>query len=190
MRTIAEAIERLKLGNKRFVNDTLKNSKKDSDRRSAIIKGQDPFAIILGCADSRVVPEHIFDSGLGELFVVGVAGNIANTSSIASIEYAVAHLGTPLIVVLGHQNCGAVTAAVKGGDNGYNLNHLLAHITPAIYACSADADINDIAKKNAELTVKDLNDRSAIISKAVASGKLQIIAAYYQLETGLVEFLD
>lgn len=189
MRTISEAIERLKLGNERFINDNLKNSKKDTDRRSDIIDGQNPFAIILGCADSRVVPEHIFDTGLGELFVVGVAGNIANTSSIASIEYAVAHLETPVIIVLGHQNCGAVTAALKGGDNGDNLNHLLAHITPAINACSANAEVNDVAKKNVELTVNNLKDRSSIIAGAVNSGKLKIVPAYYQLDSGLVEFL-
>jgi len=94
-----------------------------------------------------VVPELAFDTGLGELFVVRVAGNVANSSSIASIEYAVAHLGTKLFVVLGHQSCGAVTAAVAGGDNGYNLNHLLSHITPAIAASKEGATVNDVTKQ-------------------------------------------
>lgn len=190
MRYISETLMRLKSGNLRFVNDDLENKNKDSHRRNKTVQGQNPYAIVLTCADSRVVPEHIFDTGLGELFVVGVAGNVANTSSIASIEYAVAHLGTKVIVVMGHQNCGAITAAAEGGDNGYNLNHLLSHVIPAISACGENADINDVAKKNAELTVKDIIDRSAIISEAINSGGLEIVAAYYQLDTGLVEFLD
>ena len=146
--THQESLARLVLGNTRFVKDHLEGKLQDGPRRNALIGGQQPYAIILGCADSRVVPELAFDTGLGELFTVRVAGNIANSSSIASIEYAVAHLGTKLIVVLGHQSCGAVTAAIAGGDNGYNLNHLLAHITPAINASNKDASINEIVKKN------------------------------------------
>jgi carbonic anhydrase len=185
-----DIITRLKSGNKHFVKDNLNSKNQDSQRRKTQTDGQDPFAIVLSCADSRVVPELAFDTGIGELFVVRVAGNVANTSSIASIEYAVAHLGTPVIVVLSHQSCGAVTAAVKGGDNGYNLNHLLSHITPAISNSGKDATINDVAKKNAQLTVQDLSNRSSIIAQAVSSGKLEIVPAYYHLETGVVEFLD
>ncbi|MFT7589703.1 MAG: carbonic anhydrase, partial [Limisphaerales bacterium] len=148
-----------------------------------------PYAIVLSCADSRVVPELAFDSGLGELFVIRVAGNVANSSTIASIEYAVANLGTQVIVVLGHQSCGAVTAAVNGGDNGYNLNHLLAHITPAISACGEGASIADVVKKNAEMTGEELKSRSSIIGDAVNSGKVQIKSAYYNLDTGKVDFL-
>ena len=133
--TINSILGRLQEGNSRFVADKLDGKLQDSSRRDSLTGGQEPFAIVLSCADSRVVPELAFDSGLGELFVVRVAGNIANTSSIASMEYAVAHLNTQVIVVMGHQACGAVTAAVAGGDNGYNLNHLLSHITPAISAC-------------------------------------------------------
>jgi len=135
------------------------------------------------------VPELAFDTGLGELFVLRVAGNVANTSTIASIEYAVAHLGTPVIVVLGHEACGAVTAAVGGGDNGYNLNHLLSHIAPAIAKSDKGAEVNTVVKKNAELTVNDLSDRSAIIKGAVDKGKLKIVPAYYNLGTGKVDFL-
>ena len=115
--TAQESLHRLKEGNNRFVQDKLDGKLQDSSRKTSLLGGQSPFAIILGCADSRVVPELAFDTGLGELFTVRVAGNIANTSSIASIEYAVAHLGAKLIVVLGHQNCGAVAAAIAGGDN-------------------------------------------------------------------------
>ena len=130
-----------------------------------------------------------FDAGLGELFVVRVAGNVVNSSSIASIEYAVAHLKTPVIVVLGHQSCGAVTAAVAGGDNGYNFNHLLSHITPAISACAADSSVTDVIKKNAEMTVSELANKSSIIGGAVRSGTLKVVPAYYNLDSGKVDFL-
>ncbi len=184
-----EVIQRLKDGNDRFVADKLDGKLQDSSRRDNLTGGQHPYAIILSCADSRVVPELAFDAGLGELFVVRVAGNVANTSSIASIEYAVAHIGSPVLVVLGHQSCGAVTAAITGGNNGYNLNHLLSHIQPALAACPKDAGINDVVRKNAELTVEDLKSRSAIIKGAVDSGKLQVLPAYYHLDSGRVEYL-
>ncbi|WP_020567340.1 carbonic anhydrase [Neolewinella persica] len=186
---INEVISRLETGNKRFVADKLDGKLQDSSRRGALTGGQEPYAIVLSCADSRVVPELAFDTGLGELFVVRVAGNIANTSSIASIEYAVAHIGSKVIVVLGHQSCGAVTAAVAGGDNGHNLNHLLAHVTPAIAASKEGANINDVVKVNAELTAKELASRSSIISGAVAKGDLKIVPAYYNLDSGKIDFL-
>lgn len=188
--SIQEVIQRLQDGNTRFVADHLDGKLQDSSRRENLTSGQDPYAIILSCADSRVVPELAFDTGLGEIFVVRVAGNVANSSSIASIEYAVAHIGTPVIVVLGHQSCGAVTAAIAGGDNGYNLNHLLSHITPAITASGAAAGVNDVVKKNAQLTAQELVTRSSIISQAVTDGKLKIVPAYYNLNTGKVDFLD
>jgi len=188
--THKESLIRLKEGNARFVKDHLDGKLQDSSRRNSLFKGQEPYAIILGCADSRVVPELAFDTGLGELFTVRVAGNIANTSSIASIEYAVAHLGTKLIVVLGHQSCGAVTAAVAGGDNGNNLNHLLSHITSAINASNKNASVNEIVIKNAELTATDLINKSSIIKNAIETGEVNIVAAYYHLNSGKVEFLN
>ncbi len=187
--TIDQVLSRLKEGNERFVSDKLDGKLQNSDRRKELTSGQDPYAIILSCADSRVIPEFAFDAGLGELFVCRVAGNVANSSSIASIEYAVAHIGTSVIVVLGHESCGAVTAAVGGGDNGYNLNHLLAHVAPALAASKEDASVNDIVKKNAELTATELKNRSAIIRDAVEGGKLKIVPAYYHLGSGEVEML-
>lgn len=181
------ALKRLKAGNKNFVEDSLDGKLQNSSRRTELTGGQKPFAIILSCADSRVVPELSFDTGLGEIFVIRVAGNTANASSIASIEYAVAHLGVNLIVVLGHEACGAVTAAIAGGDNGHNLNHLLAHITPAI-AASEDKAVNAVVKKNAEVTAIALAERSSIISDALNNG-LKIIPAYYNLNSGEVEYL-
>ncbi len=187
--TQAEIINRLKEGNDRFVDDKLDGKLQDSSRRDELTSGQEPHTIVLSCADSRVVPELAFDAGLGELFVVRVAGNIANSSSMASIEYAVAHCGSKVIVVLGHQSCGAVTAAVNGGDNGYNLNHLLMHITPAIAACGDGASVTDVVKKNAELQINELINRSAIIKKAADEGQIKILPAYYNLDSGKVDFL-
>lgn len=187
--TNQEVIHRLKNGNARFVEDHLDGKLQNSSRREDLVSGQAPYAIVLSCADSRVVPELAFDAGLGELFTVRVAGNVANSSSIGSIEYAVAHCGTKVIVVMGHESCGAVTAAVAGGDNGYNINHLLSHITPAIAASAEGATITDIVKKNAEMTVEELKNRSAIIKTAVDSGDVKIVAAYYNLDGGKVDFL-
>lgn len=183
-----EALNRLKEGNARYVAEKQENPNNSQARRESCVKGQSPYAIILSCADSRVVPELAFDAGIEELFVVRVAGNVANTSSIASIEYAVAHLGVELIVVLGHESCGAVTAAIAGGDNGYNLNHLLAHVAPAI-AKSEDPSVNEVVKVNASENASALEQRSAIISSAVASGKLKIVAGYYNLSSGAVDIL-
>ncbi len=187
--TIDQILQRLKDGNARFMEDHLDGKLQDSSRRNVLVGGQEPYAIILSCADSRVVPELAFDSGLGELFVVRVAGNVANTSSMASIEYAVAHCGSSVIVVLGHQSCGAVTAAVSGGDNGHNLNHLLAHITPALAMSDENSDINDVVMTNAKLVAKELAARSEIIRDAEKSESVKIVPAYYHLDTGRVEFL-
>ena len=184
-----EVLNRLKEGNERFTADKKEGKLQDRSRREELTKGQSPYAIVLSCADSRVVPELAFDSGLGELFTVRVAGNVANSSSIASMEYAVANLGTEIIVVMGHESCGAVTAAMSGGDNGYNLNHLLSHIAPAIAASGKDSPVNDVVKKNAQLTAEELKTRSTIIREASESGKVKIVPAYYKLESGKVDFL-
>ena len=189
MMSIDEVMNRLNEGNKRFKQDRLENVLVDQPRRDSLVPGQEPYAIILSCADSRVVPERAFDSGLGEVFTVRVAGNIANTDSIASIEYAVANLGSKVIVVLGHQSCGAVTAAMAGGDNGYNLNHLLAQVQPAIAACDEGADVNTVVKKNASITANDLISRSSMIASAVNEGRVKVAPAYYHLTTGQVEWL-
>ena len=186
--TQQEIIEKLQRGNERFVNNTLENANVDQTRRNELTGGQSPFAIVLGCADSRVVPEHAFDMGLGEIFTVRVAGNVANASSLASIEYAVAHLKSKVIVVLGHEACGAVGACMQGGDLGPNLNHLLSHIQPAVDQLPG-ADIADVVKKNANLVAQDLVGKSTIISDAVQAGNVKIVPAYYRLSDGKVEFL-
>ncbi len=186
----ANALQRLKIGNARYVANTRATDPTDSARRESLVEGQSPYAVILSCADSRVVPELVFDTGEGELFVVRVAGNVANTSTLATIEYAVANLGTGLIVVMGHEGCGAVQAAISSGpgsDNGHNLNHLLMHLTPAI-AAVPHASVEAVVRKNAELTAGELTNRSAILREAVADDRLQIVAAYYELGSGKVSF--
>ena len=183
-----EALTRLKIGNANFIEDKLNNKLQNSSRRSELVEGQAPFAIVLSCADSRVVPEITFDTGLGELFVIRVAGNVANTSTIASIEYAVAHLGVNLIVVMGHESCGAITAAIEGGDKGYNLNHLLGHLTPAMNF-SEDKSVNAVVKTNAYLTCKQIISRSPIIAAAKERKSLELVPAYYNLESGKVDFM-
>lgn len=182
-----QSLEKLQKGNEQYVLDK-DNVNADLDIRESLIKGQQPYAIILGCADSRVIPEAIFDANAGELFVVRVAGNIANTSSIASIEYAIAHLGTKLIMVLGHESCGAVTAALAGGDNGYNLNHLCSHIVPAIDASESD-EVNDVVRINANLNAQELINRSSIISDAVKNNGVKIVSGFYNLSDGKVDVL-
>lgn len=183
-----KALTHLQEGNNRFVNDRVDNKLINSTRRKALTEGQQPWAVILTCSDSRVVPELIFDTGLGELFVIRIAGNIASTESIASIEFAVAILNTKLIVVLGHENCGAVTTAVNGGNLGNHLNNLFKHIQPAITASKKGDSINEITKKNAEIVCQKLIKNSSIISNAMNEG-LEIKPAFYLLETGQVNWL-
>jgi carbonic anhydrase len=189
MKSIKKTIERLKEGNIRFVDDKLDNKFQNTNSRESLIDNQNPYAIVLSCADSRVVPELIFDTGLGELFVIRVGGNIANISSIASIEYAIANIGSKVIIILGHQNCKAVETAINDEDLGQNLNHLLSHIAPAIKASKKDASINDVVKKNVALTSDKLYNNSSTIKNTVDNGDLKIVTAYYNLNTGKVDFL-
>jgi carbonic anhydrase len=185
-----KALEKLKEGNRNFCKDKLGYQKQNTSRRAELAAGQEPFAVVLGCADSRVVPELVFDVGLGEIFVVRVAGNIANTSSIASIEYAIQHLNPKvnLVVVLGHEGCGAVKAALGGGDCGYHLNMLLAHLQPAVSQATGKTDgakLVSTVKKNARLTAK----RLGLASKSFERKSLEIVPAYYNLASGKVDFL-
>ena len=181
-----EALERLMQGNQRFRNGEAQGPGRMTAKRHEELKaGQAPFAIILSCADSRVPPEILFDTGLGDLFVVRVAGNVANPLSIASIEYAVANLGTKLIVVMAHESCGAVAAAIEGGDAGKNLNKLLGYILPVIG--SGDKAVNEVARRNAMQSADRLLSESDIIRPAVAPGDVEIVTAFFHFN-GEVEF--
>lgn len=178
-----QVLERLRRGSSRFQERVRANE----PRRAELARGQQPLAIVLGCADSRVAPEIAFDTGLGELFVVRVAGNVADTASIASIEYAVVHLGTRLIVVLAHESCGAVGAALEGGDAGEHLNRLLEHISPALQA-SGENDVNTVARRNARLNAERLTTESEALREAVEQDGLRIVTAFFHFTTGAVEF--
>lgn len=184
--TAAEAYTRLEQGNERFLSGEIKAVGRDSARRKMLARSQAPFAAILCCADSRVVPEIAFDTGLGELFVVRVAGNVANTCSIASVEYAVANLGTKLVVVMAHGNCLAVAAALAGGDASKNQRYLLDHIQPAIDR-SEDRNVDAVARLNTRLSAERLIEESEIISGAVENDGVRIVSAFYYPGTGVAE---
>jgi len=182
-----QIVNRLIEGNIRFVTGKTLSRTFDYSRRKSIINRQSPFAVILSCADSRVVPEFIFDVELGELFVVRVIGNIANTSSIASVEYAIAKLNCKLIIVLGHQNCGAIAATMGNYHDSINLKHIINHIAPAI---KSENNFDEAAKLNAIYTATELIKNSETIKNAIDSNRIKILSAFYQLSSGKVDFLD
>ena len=190
-----EAFKKLIEGNARFTEG--KQAQKDlgSTRRTELTKGQHPFAVILSCSDSRVPPEHIFDQGLGDIFVVRVAGNIAGPIELGSVEYAVEHLGVPLVFVLGHQSCGAVKAAVEGGKPEGSIGSIVEKILPAVAAAKArvkdkDKLLDEAILENTKNMAKTLTQESAIIKHLVDSKKIKIAAGVYNLATGKVELAD
>lgn len=188
----SKALKRLNEGNERYKSGKLEHPNQSPPCREMWTGKQEPWCIVLSCADSRVTPETVFDTGIGELFVVRVAGNIANASSIASIEYAAANLSSVKgIVVLGHECCGAVGAALSLKESGSSapspaLQHLVGHITPALQKKPAGKDaMAGYVRANARLAAADLLSRSKIIHDS----KLPIVPAYYRLKTGDVVFL-
>lgn len=190
--TSDQALRELMSGNERFVTSKLTHPNQTAARRSEVAGGQHPFAIILGCADSRLSPEIIFDQGLGDLFVIRVAGNIIDDAIVGSIEYAAEHLHTPLLVVLGHSNCGAVGATVAGGELGGHLPSLAKAIQPAVErAKSQDGDLLDNAvRANAKMVAEQLNSSQPVLAKLVSAGQLKVVAARYDLGTGKVTILS
>ncbi len=189
----AEAISKLKEGNGRYTSGNLQHPGQTSERRAELAKTQHPFATILSCSDSRVPPEIVFDQGLGDLFIVRVAGNVINDEGLGSVEYSVDHLGSRLILVLGHQNCGAVkaareTIAAKGNAPGH-IESLVTAIKPAVEA-TAKEDLDATIKANAKHVVQALRSSTPILKAEVDSGKIQVIGGYYSLDTGAVTFLD
>ena len=188
--TWQESLDLLKKGNAQYLKDQKHTASKIEAKE--LRKGQWPYAIILSCADSRVVPEDIFCANPGELFTNRVAGNISPPSITASIEYAVAHLSVPLIVVMGHEACGAVGAALdfvqNRGNLGDNLNELVSYIIPAVNDPITD-DKTTAIKANARVSAQGLLRRSEIISAAHASGTLAIVTAYYKFD-GTIEWGD
>src|SRR5688572_14801325 len=194
--TPADGVARLKAGNARFVANPAEALAIDADKRAALAKGQSPFATVLSCADSRVPPEVIFHAGLGELFVVRAAGHVADHSVLASVEYAAEHLHIPLVVVMGHEMCGAVKAAVETPATtslGPNLDYLLKAIRPAVARTSAvpaDTRLRTAILENVEETINDLLTKSATLRHLSDSGQIKLVGAYYELATGRAHFSE
>ncbi|PYK10560.1 MAG: carbonic anhydrase [Verrucomicrobia bacterium] len=210
-----EAISRLKEGNGHFTSGNLQHPHESSEeraymaansyenlgmtaaqaakRRAALANNQHPFATIVSCSDSRVPPEIVFNQGLGDLFIVRVAGNVINDEGLGSVEYSVDHLGTRLILVLGHQSCGAVkaareTIAAKGKAPGH-IESLVTAIKPAVETTAKD-DLDATIKANVKHVVETLRSSTPILKAKVDSGEIQVIGGYYSLDTGAVSFLD
>jgi carbonic anhydrase len=189
----AEAISKLKEGNGRYTSGNLQHPGQTAERRTELAKTQHPFAAIVSCSDSRVPPEIVFDQGLGDLFIVRVAGNVINDEGLGSVEYSVDHLGTRLILVLGHQSCGAVkaareTIAAKSKAPGH-IESLVAAIKPAVEA-TAKEDLDATIKANVKHVVQALRSSTPILKAKVDSGDVQVIGGYYSLDTGAVTFLE
>lgn len=184
------SLDVLKAGNQRFVADQPLYERHDSDRRTEVAAGQHPIAIIVGCSDSRVPPEIVFDQGLGDLFVVRVAGNIVDDHALGSIEYAVEHLHVSLIVVLGHDRCGAVAAAVAGGEAPGHIQSLIDSIRPAVETAKTEPGdlLNNAIDENIKNVVNELEHCKPILAHEVETGHLEVLGARYNLDTGVVRF--
>ena len=186
------AVERLMAGNARYVNSKGIHPDQTIERRLELIAGQHPFAVILGCADSRVPPEIIFDQGLGDLFVVRVAGNVLDNMILGSIEYAGNHLHTPLVMVLGHSQCGAVAATITGGQPEGHISSFTSVIQPAIEKARDRPGnlINNTSRENAIMVAEQLHTSGIHFPELVKANRLTIVAAYYDLDTGVVDILN
>jgi carbonic anhydrase len=201
MTIASQALERLREGNKRFASDvrSLESFMSQTRRREMAAK-QTPFAIILGCSDSRVPAELVFDQGLGDLFVIRVAGNIVAPSQIGSVEFAAAQFGTRLVVVLGHSQCGAVSATLSElrrptADQSRNLRDIVDRISPAVVSLldtelshTPDMLLHHAVRANIRASVNQLRHSSNILEQLIQTDHLMIVGAEYSLETGLVDF--
>jgi carbonic anhydrase len=179
-----ESLQRLKEGNKRFVKEKLEHPDRSAERRLELKNDQTPFAIILGCSDSRVAPEIIFDAGIGDLFVVRVAGNVLGPTELDSIKYSVIANKSSIIVVLGHQNCGAVQAVLK--NKTQDIEHVAEIIEPAILESTS---LESAIIHNVEYTVNALK-KSPIIEQFISLKALKVVGGYYNFKTGEVDILE
>src|SRR6266700_3117128 len=188
-----QALQKLVAGNKRYIKATFQHPDQTLKRRATVAKAQTPFAIVLSCSDSRVPPEIVFDQGLGDLFIVRVAGNVLNDEGLGSIEYGVEILGARLIVVLGHQSCGAVDAAMKTvaakGKAPGHIQSLVTAIKPVVDS-TPKSDLDATIKANVKHVVDALRLSTPILKGKVDSGQVQVIGGYYSLDTGAVTFRD
>ncbi|HQP52003.1 MAG TPA: carbonic anhydrase, partial [Syntrophorhabdaceae bacterium] len=184
------ALKRLIDGNNRYVSSKMAHPNQTENRRKEVIKGQKPFAVIVGCSDSRIPPEIIFDQGIGDLFVIRVAGNIVDDVALGSVEYAVDHLGTKLVIVLGHGNCGAVTATVQGGEAHGHIGSIVRTIAPAVEKARAQTGdlIDNAIKINVALVVDEIKS-SSIIKKMLEQDSVRVAGAYYDIDSGKVDII-
>ena len=184
-----EALQILKEGNARFATDKSVLRNINAERRESLKNGQNPYAVIVSCSDSRVTPTTVFNAGLGELFDIRVAGNVVDDDALGSIEYAVEHLNTPLIVVMGHQSCGAVTATynevVKGEKVSGNMESFVKKITPSV---NKNGTIDDAIHTNIDMVVKEISEDKGI-KTLIDQGKVKVVGAYYDLN-GNVTFKE
>lgn len=198
-----EALERLREGNRRFASGAVASySYENFARRAELADKQEPFAIILGCSDSRVPAEIVFDQGLGDLFVIRVAGNIVAPSLLGSVEFAAERFGTPLVVVLGHSRCGAILATLEEllrplQDQSRNLRSIVRRVRPSVEPLlqtplrdDHDALVEQAVRANVRVAASQLRHGSELIEQLEGQGKLMIVGAEYSLETGLVDFFD
>lgn len=192
-----ESLRKLKEGNQRFVSGKSLKPRQDFDRIKEVSKGQNPFATIIGCSDSRVPNEIIFDQGLGDLFILRTAGQVCTYASWGSIEFAEEVLGTKLIVVLGHTKCGAVSAAVHVPEVPGHIVTLINAIKPAVEKCkkhnhynTEDELLDAAVRENVMMQVEQLKGLEPVLAKRVREGSLLIVGGVYDLETGLVTFIE
>jgi len=186
-----EALKRLLEGNKRYVSGHAKGPNRSSARRAELAKAQHPIAVVVSCSDSRVPPELLFDQGFGDVFVVRTAGNIVDSIELGSIEYAVDHLGTKLVLVLGHERCGAVTAALQGGEAPGNIKSVVDAIKPAIEKGKARHTghgelLDSCIIANVKQVAEKIRKAAPILSEKVEDGMLKVVGAYYDLDSGAV----
>lgn len=184
------ALEWLKFGNERHVAGKPVHWHQSVDRRLEVAKGQAPHAIILSCSDSRVPPELVFDQGLGDLFVVRVAGNVVGEKELGSIEYAAEHLHAPLVVVMGHQRCGALQAAVGGGPVPGHIGSLLSSLSAAVSRSKGmpGDSVDNAVHSNVDHQVGEILHSEPLLAHLVAEKKIKVVGAYYNLDTGAVEW--
>jgi carbonic anhydrase len=198
-----EALERLQEGNRRFVADARNADTLSSQaRRNELAEGQEPFAIILGCSDSRVPAEIVFDQGLGDLFVIRVAGNIVASSQVGSVEFAAAQFGTRLVVVVGHSRCGAVLATLEQlqqqtEHQSRNLRSIVDRVRPSVEGLLAtdlrfnpDELVRQAVRANISASANHLRHGSEVLEQMVRNDSLVVVGAEYSLETGIVDFFD
>jgi carbonic anhydrase len=181
----------LKAGNDRHVSKKYLHPHQTEARQKELATGQNPPAAILSCADSRVPPEIVFDQGLGDIFTVRVAGNVADDTETASLEYAAEHVHCPVIVVLGHQHCGALTAAVEGGTPHGHLPTLMNDLKPAVDASARMTGdrVENAIRLNVEFVVRQLRESKPVLGEMVAAGHLKIVGGVYSLDTGRIAWL-